>query len=126
MKRSMTRHIVRMFPMLCFVLGFSSIQSAHPYLADDVPAWLKQAASAAVPTYAKEVPAVVLYDESIVTVSADGRIRTSRSYAVRVLTRQGASWAHAAEEYNTGSQGKIVDMKAWLIRPGGSVRKFGK
>ncbi len=126
MKRSMTRHIIRMFAMLSFVLGFSSIQSAHPYLADDLPAWLKQAESAAVPAYEKNVPAVVLYDESIITVSPDGHIRTSKSYAVRILTRQGASWAHAAEGYNTGSQGKIVDMKAWLIRPGGSVRKFGK
>ena len=122
----MTRQTVRLSALLCLVLGFSSTQSAHPYLADDAPAWLKQAAAASVPTYEKEVPAVVLYDESIVTVNADGHIHTARSYAVRVLTRQGASFAQAAEQYNTGSQGKIVDMKAWLIRPGGSVRKFGK
>jgi len=120
----MTRQTVCLSAVLCLILGLSLTQSARP--ADDVPAWLKQAASASVPTYEKEVPAVVLYDEAMITVSADGRIRTSKSYAVRILTRQGASFAQAAEEYNTGSQGKIVDMKAWLIRPGGSVRKFGK
>jgi len=122
----MTRQTVRLFTLLCLVLGLVSTQSAHPYTADDVPAWLKQAAAATVPIYEKEVPAVVLYDEAIITVSPDGRIHTDRTYAVRILTRQGRSLAQAAEEYNTGSQGKIVDMKAWLIRPGGSVRKFGK
>jgi hypothetical protein len=126
MKKSMNRHTLRLSTLLGLVLGLSTIQSAHPYVADDVPAWLKQVSATTLPTYEKEVPGVVLYDESIVTVSVDGHIHTSRSYAVRILTRQGASLAHAAEEYNTGSQGKIVDMKAWLIRPGGSVRKFGK
>src|SRR5204862_5935807 len=115
LERSMTRQTVCLSTLLCLVVGFPSTQSAHPFLADDVPAWLKQAAAAAVPTYEKEVPAVVLYDESIVTVSADGHIHTARNYAVRVLTRQGAPFAQAAEQYNTGSQGKIVDMKAWLI-----------
>src|SRR5436190_18980591 len=112
----MIRQTVRLSALLCLVLGLSTMESAHPYLADDVPAWLKQAAAASAPTYEKDVPAVVLYDESIVTVSADGHIHSDKSYAVRVLTRQGAALAQAAEEYNTGSQGKIVDMKAWLIR----------
>jgi len=122
----MARQTVRLSALFCLVLGFSTIQSAHPFVADEVPAWLKQVAAAPIPSYEKEVPAVVLYDESVVTVSPDGHIHTNRSYAVRILTRQGTALAHAAEEYNTGSQGKIVDMKAWLIRPGGSVRKFGK
>jgi len=122
----MARQTVRLSALFGLVLGFSTIQSAHPFVADEVPAWLKQVAAAPIPSYEKEVPAVVLYDESVVTVSPDGHIHTNRSYAVRILTRQGTALAHAAEEYNTGSQGKIVDMKAWLIRPGGSVRKFGK
>jgi Domain of Unknown Function with PDB structure (DUF3857)/Transglutaminase-like superfamily len=122
----MNRQTVCLVALLIAFSSHTSIQSARPSFADDVPAWLKQAASAPVPSYEKEVPAVVLYDESIVTVSPDGRIHTDRSYAVRILTPQGAPFAHAAESYNTGSQGKVVDMKAWLIRPGGSVRKYGK
>ena len=92
----MTRHTACLSALLILALGFSATQSAHPYAADEVPAWLKQVSAAPIPTYDKDVPAVVLYDESIITVSADGHIRTNRSYAIRILTRKGNSLAHAA------------------------------
>jgi len=97
----MTRHTACLSVLLFLALGFSATQSARPFPADDVPAWLKQVSTAPIPTYDKDVPAVVLYDEAIVTVSPDGHIRTNRSYAIRILTRKGNSMARAAEEYNT-------------------------
>jgi len=112
--------------LLFAITGLASVQSARPTIADDVPVWLKQAAAATVPTYEKDVPAVVLYDESIVTVSGDGRIHTVNSFAIRILRSEGRQFARAVEEYNIGASGKVLDMKAWLIRPGGSVRKYGK
>ncbi|MET0646729.1 MAG: DUF3857 domain-containing protein [Pyrinomonadaceae bacterium] len=92
---------------------------------DDVPAWLKSAAAASAPTYDKKVKAVVLHHERNVTVGDDGRIVTTTNYAVRVLTREGRDEARAHALYLTGS-GKVRDLKAWLLRPNGEAKKYGK
>jgi hypothetical protein len=86
---------------------------------------LKQAAAANIPTYGKEVRAVVLHDESRKTVEEDGKIVTTNWWAVKILSREGRGYARASEGYNTGS-GKIKEMRAWLIRPTGEVKAYGK
>lgn len=92
---------------------------------DDVPQWLQQAAGSQAPSYEKDVPAVVLLDEQVVTVGEDGRVTTTTTYAVRVLVREGRVLAQANEFYETDS-GRVKEMRAWLIRSGGAVKKFGK
>ena len=92
---------------------------------DDVPAWLQQAAQVSVPAYEKDVPAVVLQREQRVTVSPDGRITTVTQFAIRVLIHEGRVYAEAREFYESDS-GKVRDMHAWLIRPSGPVKKYGK
>jgi hypothetical protein len=92
---------------------------------DEAPAWLRQAASTTVPAYGKDVHAVVLHDESRKTVEEDGRITTFTYYALRILTREGRRFAEASESYYTGS-GKVKEIRAWLIRPSGEVRSYGK
>lgn len=92
---------------------------------DDVPAWLQQASTAVAPVYAKDVPAVVLQDESQMTVDADGKVMTVSTYAVRILTHEGRKFAQAHAGYDTDS-GKVREMHAWLIRPGGQVKRYGK
>jgi hypothetical protein len=59
-------------------------------------------------------------------VGDDGRVTTTSSYAVRVLTREGREAATVAESYNTANGGKVRELRAWLIRPDGSVKKYGK
>ncbi len=93
--------------------------------ADDPPPWLKQAASTTLPTYDKEVHAVTLHDESRKTVEEDGKILTTTLWAVKILSREGRGYARASEGYNTGS-GKIKEMRAWLIKPTGEVKSYGK
>jgi hypothetical protein len=93
--------------------------------ADEAPQWLQQVAAIKVPAYDKEVPAVVLRRDQDVVVSSDGRITTTTTYAVRILTRDGRIFADAVEMYLTKSS-KINDMHAWLIRPNGIVKKYGK
>ncbi len=92
---------------------------------DEAPAWLKQAASTNVPTYDKKVQAVVLHDESRKTVDEDGRVTTVTYYAVRVISREGRGEALARTVYNTDSE-KVKEMRAWLIRPSGEVKSYGK
>jgi hypothetical protein len=102
--------------------------AAVPALAaggEDVPQWLQQAAASQAPSYEKEVPAVVLLDEQVMQIGEDGRITTTTTYVVRVLAREGRVFAQANEFYQTDS-GKVKDIRAWLIRSGGVVKKFGK
>ncbi|HKR02499.1 MAG TPA: DUF3857 domain-containing protein [Pyrinomonadaceae bacterium] len=115
-----------MFPKRIFALLALLVLSSSAALAgDEVPAWLQEAAARKAPAYDKDVPAVVLLDESVMTVGEDGRITTTSTYAVRILKREGRDEAVAREAYATDS-GKVREMKAWLIRPGGDVKRFGK
>nr|MBA3805355.1 DUF3857 domain-containing protein [Acidobacteriota bacterium] len=114
-------------PTLLFSLALLLMMSAPLALAveDAPPAWMQQAAAATPSAYQKEVPAVVLYSEQVVTIAPDGRITTVKSYAVRILNRDGRAYANAVEMYLTGSS-KVRDMRAWLIRGSGDVKKYGK
>ncbi|MDT4952846.1 MAG: hypothetical protein QOJ02_984 [Acidobacteriota bacterium] len=107
-----------------FVLILSSASVAFAG-GDEVPAWLQQAAAQKAPAYERDVKAVVLLDESIVSVGEDGRITTTSNYAVRILAHEGREEAIAREFYMTDS-GKVREMHAWLLRPGGEAKRYGK
>jgi hypothetical protein len=92
---------------------------------EDAPIWLQNAAAIETPTYDKEVPAVVLRKEQAVTLSSDGRITITTTFAIRILTREGRGYAQAVELYLTKS-GKVREITAWIIRPNGYVKKYGK
>jgi uncharacterized protein DUF3857/transglutaminase superfamily protein len=109
--------------VLISILVFSSSIAAAP--GDDVPLWLTQAAGASVPSYDKDVPAVVLYIDQSMAVGADGRTTTVTNFAVRVLVREGRYYASASQVYLTNSS-KVRELRAWLITPGGTVKKYGK
>lgn len=102
---------------LCFVTAVAS--------SDEAPSWLQQAAAIKVPTYDREVPAVVLQNDRAVTVGQDGQVTTITTYAVRILAREGRGYARAFESYLADS-GKVRELRAWLIRPNGSVKKYDK
>lgn len=107
-------------------LVFIIAATVAPALAgDEVPAWLQQVASAPNPTYQKDVPGVVLLREQHVTVSQDGRVTTVTTFALRVLLREGREYAIARESYESDA-GKVKEMHAWLIRPSGPVKRYGK
>ena len=93
--------------------------------ADEPPAWLRQAATTTLPTYGKDVHAVVLHHESRKTIEEDGKIKTTTWWAVKILSREGRRNAIAIESYNTGS-GKVKEMRAWLIRPNGQTISYDK
>jgi hypothetical protein len=111
-----------LFALLLFVATLP----AYAASSDEVPAWLKQAASASATSYEKDVPGVVVNDESAVTVGEDGHVTIVTTFAVRLLTRAGFARASAAAGYDTDNGGKVIDIRAWLIRADGSVKKYGK
>ena len=108
---------------LLVILFLSSLASTA--LADDAPAWLRQAASINVPVYEKDVPAVVLQNEQLVTLNHDGKLITTTNYAVKVLSREGRALAVARALYLVSS-GKVREIEGWLIRANGTVRDFDK
>ena len=93
--------------------------------ADDAPIWVQQAAAIKVPTYDKEIPAVVLVDDSMKTISPDGKVTEVYNYAIRILRREGREYARAQVGY-IPEIGKVKEFRAWLIRPGSELKKYGK
>jgi hypothetical protein len=110
-----------------FCLALLLLSASSAFANEDAPpAWLQQAAATSAPTYNKDVPAVVLLNERTVTIGQDGRTTTVTTYAVRILTHEGREEAIAHEVYQTDT-GKVREMRAWLIRPGGAaVKRYGK
>ena len=106
---------------LCLLLFAAPVLAA----GEDAPAWLRQAAALPIGSYDKKVSAVVLVDESILTVGDDGRVTTVSTFAVHILNREGRQYAVALNGYATDT-GKVNDLRAWLIRPSGQVKTYGK
>ena len=104
---------------LCFLLAGSAIAG------DDAPSWLREFSTTNVPAFPAKVPAVVLLAETAITVEDNGRVTTSERKGIKVLTREGRNEASAMVTYFT-SGGKVKDFRAWMIRPSGEVKKYGK
>ncbi len=92
---------------------------------DEPPTWVRQAASVKLPAFDKEVPAVVLHKELQVTLDSEGKLITVENYAVKVLSREGKRIASADALYLVSS-GKVREIEAWMIRPDGTTRSYGK
>jgi hypothetical protein len=114
-------HLMIRFTFLLLLM----VVTACPALADDAPSWLQQAAAARIPTYDREIHAVVLMHERRVTVGDDGKVMTTTWRVVKILDREGRGEAFARETYLVDT-GKVKEMRAWVIRPAGEVKKLGK
>src|SRR6267143_1146680 len=114
-----------MLPRLALFVLLLTCAAAPALAGDQAPPWLQQAAQTKLPTYEKNVNAVVLVNECAAVVNDDGHVTKSCSYAVRILQREGRDHAFAAVGYLPDT-GKVKDMDAWLIRPNGLVKKYGK
>ena len=92
---------------------------------DETPPWVQQAVAIKVPNYEKDVLAVVLVDESFTNISSDGKQTEIYNYAVRILRREGRDYARGAAGYLPDIS-KVKEFRAWLIRPGGETKRYGK
>jgi hypothetical protein len=93
--------------------------------AEEAPAWLRQAAASSLPSYDKKVSFVVLNDEERITVNEGGLVTRACTHAIKILLKEGKNHAKAHEIYKTDTD-KIREFRAWLIRPGGEVKKYEK
>jgi uncharacterized protein DUF3857/transglutaminase superfamily protein len=111
----------RLFGFFLLIL----LSAAPAFAGEELPPWLQQAVAQKAPAYDKKVPAVVLLREQGVTVGDDGRVVTTTTVVIRILAREGREEAVAREVYVTDA-GKVRDMRAWLMRSTGEVKRFGK
>jgi len=96
------------------------------FAGDDAPGWLRDLSTLKTSSaYPSKTPAVVLLDEMNLTIEENGKVITTERRAVKILTREGRKEARGEVIYETGS-GKVREMHAWVIRPSGDVKKFGK
>ncbi|HZI47844.1 MAG TPA: DUF3857 and transglutaminase domain-containing protein, partial [Pyrinomonadaceae bacterium] len=93
--------------------------------ADETPQWVQQAVALKVPTYEKDVPAVVLVRESTTAIGSDGRVNKIYNYAVRILRREGREFARTSVAYVPDAS-KVKEFRAWLVAPGRETRRYGK
>ena len=94
-------------------LWFSPARAATPPFPD----WVVQAAAAKLPAYPPEVKAVVLLDDTLITVGADGQGVERDRQVVKILRPQGRSYAGIVAEYSNDNKLKL--FHAWSIGPDG-------
>jgi len=88
--------------------------------ADSAPDWLRAAAQDSLPQYPKDTVAVILLDEQLTTVKDKGDIETRYRRAYKLL-RPEARDDYGAVLVPFDKETKLTYLKAWTIRPNGSV-----
>jgi len=99
--------------------------AAHGYAADEMPAWAREAAAAAVPGYPQKVDVVVLLAEEQLSIENDGKRIMRERGVLKCIAQTGRCAASAYRTYNTRS-GKIRDFRGWLLTSQNKEVKYGK
>jgi hypothetical protein len=82
-----------------------------------VPDWVKQAAAETLPTYPADTPAVVLLEETTLTVQPDGHAVQHVRRVVRILRQQGRVYGEVAVSFRPDT--KVNYLHVWSIGPDG-------
>ena len=85
--------------------------------AGDAPAWMHAWVSAPVPLHDEKTNAVVLFEESIVTVQPNGEIKRIDRTAYKILRPDGESLG--LQHLIFGPENPITDLHAWSIPTSG-------
>jgi len=86
---------------------------ASPLRASDAPAWMHNAANAAVPAHDEKTPAVALYSEDILTVQPNGKMKRIKRRAFRILRPNGRDYGTVVANFD--GETKITSLHAWCI-----------
>ena len=78
-----------------------------------IPDWGLEAAKTKTPDYAKDSPAVILFDEYVETVDDQGRATERERIATRILKPQGRRDAPCGVSFDVDE--KIIYFRAWTI-----------
>src|SRR5688572_2779315 len=92
-----------------------------PCAAAEAPPWLRRVLAG--PSTGVEAASIVLFDETEVTVTDDGKLSTRRRYAVRVKSPEGRGAAALRHVYINPS-GKVKEVRGWVVGSSGRVREL--
>jgi hypothetical protein len=96
------------------VAAFGAALYTAPALADSgAPPWMHTAAAAPRATYDDKTDAVILYDETIITVQPNGKVHKTERTAIRILRPAGREWGKLRFPYD--AEAKITSIHAWTI-----------
>jgi hypothetical protein len=107
-------------PYLYAVLGFAlacSFDSSAFAMKDSVPDWVRAAASQTIPTYPANTDAVVLLDETTLTVANDGKASEHHRFVVKILRPGGRDYGIVHVYFDKDT--KLSGFKVWSIGPDG-------
>ena len=79
------------------------------------PAWLANAAKIDAQLLPHDAPAVVLLDETLVTIERDGGETIRHRYAIRILNQSGRQFANAEVAY-LEKEDDVNSTDAWVVR----------
>jgi Domain of Unknown Function with PDB structure (DUF3857)/Transglutaminase-like superfamily len=105
--------------IFCMAIGFAAVPAWAGEKKLPVPDWALEAAKTTTPVVATatNAPAVVLFDEYLVTVDGQNHAVERERYAVRILKPQGRGYAHCAAYYDVDS--KLQTFHTWTIAADG-------
>ena len=89
----------------------------RPIQAEPAPQWAVDAAKTPTPANAKDSPAVVLFDEYLITVDQQNHAVERERKAVRILKPQGRKYATCYAEYDVDE--KLNYFRSWTIDSSG-------
>ena len=104
------------FPISLAALILLAISPGHALMwgkDKPLPDWAVEAAKTHTPDYAKDAPAVILFDEYLETVDAQGRAIERERQAIRILKPQGRQDANCSVSYDVDE--KINYFRVWTI-----------
>lgn len=116
--KSRLRTLARLQPF--FAAAFLSVASVQGHAGifgknQPVPDWALQAYKTHTPDYAKDAASVILFDEYLDTIDANGRATERHRKVVRILKPQGRSSRNAACSVSYDVDEKINYFRAWTI-----------
>ena len=104
------------FALLTACLGFIGVATARA-AKDSVPDWVKAAVAAKQPAYSADTEAVVLLDETTLSVAPDGNAIEHRRSVIKILRPSGRDQGYVAVHFDKDT--KILSMHVWSIGPDG-------
>jgi hypothetical protein len=101
---------------LLVLLGIVGVRSSLA-AKDSVPEWVRAASQQKLPAYPPDTNAVVLLDDTTLTVTADGHAVEHHRRAVKILRQAGRDDAIVVVPFDSDS--KLLSLHVWSIGPDG-------
>jgi hypothetical protein len=120
MGADITRCLARSVAALGLVFGLVGAGSAP---AASAPPWMNAAASAPLPPHDDKTSAVLMYSETVLAVSARGKIRRLDRRAYRILRPEGEKFGLVRVSFDNDTP--VTGLRGWSIPAGGKAFEVG-